>query len=811
MAVQVSEALQELRKVGNEENPRGFPPEDVSPKVKEKKEWLLKYAEAVHYQGDKGEASAHYIRNKADMQIDRSYANGRQDIEQYKTSLNIRKQKGKRQQSHKNLDFAILAIGKKFKQTLKGKIKKFRLFRQIEAIDDMAKLHAKKVKADYWEYIVNRSFLSKLKENYGIESDTPMEHGEPEPQSMDDININLALFPKQRYIMEISDMLDMVNEVNNRKQIEDELIDDLVEVGCMVAKVETTNDGFERVRRCIPENCVSNNHKFPDGRDIYYFGEYIEMTMAELKEQAQAEFTAQEYHDIAEKATGRRYNLEHTYYAPHHTYPYDTEKIFVLDLEIISSDLVTHLIKYDENGNLLKVIPKKPGFPSREDGTPRPIDEYIKLNPNSEVHKRRIQNVYKIKWIVGTPYCYNHGRVTDMERVLNQLEQVRTSFKIYNLFDSPFRVARPILDNIQINWLKFQHHVAMSRVGGVAIEQGAFENITLSSNGKKLSPKQALDMYFETGVLLWRRGNWKGGMGSQDKPILEMQNSMNEGAGFHYAKIFENIQLLRDLLGLNAVTDASTPHPEAGKAVSQMAIQGTNDFLEHMFEAKRSITEQIDKRIVYMIPNALNTSKHPGLIAAIGLSSHNFLAMNSEVGMHEYSLKYELGLGDQDKQRLQAYLEAQLKSNGGLFDADEIFEFEREDNIVRAIMKLRLAKRRKQAEQMQQQQAIDQANTERQLSSNQQAEAEKRNTVQLENELKKDYDSHQTNNKIMINRQQMINQSILEKLKHGHKLTEAEQAHIDKMIEIEETKEWDLKIKKAAELKKQNNIVSSKS
>lgn len=808
----VQDAIGSLNKTKDFRNPKGFPTDNVSPKVKQKKPWCKAMLEAIHSQGERGEAATYYHRNRSEMQIDRSYAQGRQDIDQYKTALNIRKQQGKGYQSYRNLDFAILGFGKKFKAALKGKIRKRKLFANIEAIDEGAKLHSRRVKAQYEEYLINKSFLEKMSK-YNLQTPTPLDEGEPEPETMEDIEINMQLFPKQRYILEAHSMLELVNTVNNRNQVDDELLDDLVEVGVIISKSSTTKDGFERLRRCIPENCTSNNHIKKDGSDIWYFGEYREMTIQELKIEAQDEFTEEEYKDIAEKASGKRWGAEQHHYAPLNAYPYDSEKILVLDAEWISSDNLTYLIKTDENGNISKVIERNYGFPSNPDGTPRSDEDYAQEYPDRKIYRQRVNNVYKGKMIVNTEYCFDYGLATDMERVLNQLEEVKLNYKVYNLFDSPFRAARPLLDQIQINWLRFQHHVAQSRVGGMAIEMSAFENITLGPNGNKLKPRQALDLYFETGILFWRSKNFRGGQSGQRwKPIEEMNNAMNQGAEFHFQKIIQLLGMMRDILGLNEVTDASTPSPETGKAVGEFMIQGTEDVLDELYEARRKHAEMTDQRILYQIPIALKITKHPGLINALGLSSYNFMVNNSEIGMHEYSIKYELSMDNEKRYRLQSYLQTQLKSNNGMFDVDEIIEFENDDNYMRAVMRLRMAKNRKMKELAQRQQSIDEANTQRQIQSSQAATQAEMQKIEHEHMFKKDFEQFKSQLDVAADRQKTLNAAITKKLELGQALTKMEQEHLNKIAQIRETKKWEALIadkKQSQAASSQRNVVPS--
>jgi hypothetical protein len=679
---------------------------------------------------------------------------------------------------------------------MKALIKKQPLTTTLTAIDELARDHQAKIKTDYEEYIFNKDTLQEWNEKSGIPISSPLEQGEPEPQSIQELDIHLQLFPKQRYIMEMYDLLELSREIDDWKQIQDECVEDIAEVGRAAIRVKRDNKGFVRTRRCIPENMVSTNFRSKDGRDMVACGEYIEMSISQLKSWAGNQFTEEQYMDIVAQAVGRTYELEYSYQYDNHNYPYDTEKITVLDMEFHSPDKYVHLIEKDEFGNLTKVAKKNWDYPKDPQGKNIPDDVYeaqqAKEGRNRKIIRRDIDNLYQCSWIVGTKYVFDYGLVTNQEKVSNMLGDVRSSFKIYNLFDSPFRLAEPVLDNIQVNWLKYQHHVANSRVGGLSIEMSAMENITLGQGKAKLTPKQALDLYFETGILLWRRKDYRAAS-NQWKPIDELKNEMNSGAAFHFNQIIADIDLLRTILGYNEITDASTPDPEVGKRLGEFAVQGTNNAMEWLYEAWRSLYEDVVEGFVFHIPEAMRTFKHPGLVNALGMPSYSFVANSTTFSQHEYSVKVEVGMDEEKRQVVQRYIESNLKKNGGPFDLDDVMEVEMEHNFVRAVHKLRLLKQRAQQRAQQAEMANIQANEE----SNQRA-ATTANNMEIEKEkalaeIEKEKDAHRITLEVEADREKTMNQVIIHKLQNGHELTKQEQEHLQDLAEIDRKGMWDLK------------------
>jgi len=81
-----------------------------------------------------------------------------------------------------------------------------------------------------------------------------------------------------------------------------------------------------------------------------------------------------------------------------------------------------------------------------------------------------------------------------------------------------------------------------------------------------MTPKQILQLYFETGIQLWKRSNNQG-RDTNFKPIEPLAGGISNAMTVHWEAMLGGIDLLRTQLALNDLTDASTPSGEMGKAV----------------------------------------------------------------------------------------------------------------------------------------------------------------------------------------------------------------------------------------------------
>ena len=116
----------------------------------------------------------------------------------------------------------------------------------------------------------------------------------------------------------------------------------------------------------------------------------------------------------------------------------------------------------------------------------------------------------------------------------------------------------PIADQIQISWYRLQNTINQARPKGIMIELGALEDIPLGSGGQQMKPMDVIDLFNKTGTLVYRK-NDIGGKATNYKPIEELENGLGRDAMTYYQVIQNNIEMIRQITGLNEFTDGSTP------------------------------------------------------------------------------------------------------------------------------------------------------------------------------------------------------------------------------------------------------------
>lgn len=773
----------------------GFPRHDISPTKKNKK-WHLQYSKAFHREFHQGNGK--FLRwAKEDYERWRLYSKGKQPIDQYKTLLGIKKNKGKWNQTWRNLDWNILPIFPRFKTVIKNRLLKLPRHIDITAIDQTSISNDKKRKAQIIDYINNREFYDKIENELNIQSSSPFEKGEPVPENSSEVDIYMKMYPKNRLIMLMRDQIDLTLYNNDWKQIEDNLIEDLIEVGVGGTHTWLDINGAIRINRVIGERMISNVITENDFSDMIRIGQYEEITISQLRSQVpKGTFTEDDYIKIANAASKTEYQSANNaqYFEDHNRYPYDHERITILRWECFSADSTAYILV--EN----KSLQKRENPDWLGDKTDKQYEQFH----SSKGEKRKVirdsyNNLYGCVWIVDTEYVYNYGRINNQIRSLNSLRDVESGYTMYTLdFDSIVRQCEPILDNIQINWLQYQHHLAKSKPSGLAIEKRALGMVDLG-NGQKLSAGQVLQMYAETGSYIYV-GTDHNGRQYPFEPLRELKGGISDAARQHLDFILMQIDLLRSILGLNEVTDSSTPDPKIGKAVSEMLQFGTNNALATLYHGFISIYERTLMKIAYLIPDSIKIANDL-MNDKTDERNNEFIKAFNDTPLVEFGIKVEIGVTDEMRERLTQHVNSYLKSNGGVLLPEDAFIIESEQNIHRAYILLSQKRRQREEELL----ASEMAKMEKQAEGNTQTalmlEQEKQKSAMLELNLYKEKLTYETQAELIKIREKAQWEIIINKQKQGFALTERELAIYDKLITTEMQLEGKLIEKSIGELK----------
>jgi hypothetical protein len=244
---------------------------------------------------------------------------------------------------------------------------------------------------------------------------------------------------------------------------------------------------------------------------------------------------------------------------------------------------------------------------------------------------------------------------------------------------------------------------------------------------------KVLDLYNKTGTLVYRKADAQGRM-TNYKPIEELENGLGRDIMSYWQIIQNNIQMIRDITGMNEFTDGSTPDPRALTTIAKLASEGTNNSLSSIVQGEKKLLESVSNAIILRLQDVVAVSEVKGYIRALGSNTVNFIKTSSNLALYEFGIFLE----DKptDEQRLQLMQQVQAGQANGLLDIEDSVIIQNTDNlkVAQQLLAYKIKKRREQEEEK----AIrmQQMNAETQQQSALVAEQAKQQTLQVEGQVK---------------------------------------------------------------------------
>ena len=698
------------------ESKANYPKHNVDPGQKGK-DWCLSYAKASWFDY-KNHGTQSFHNNRGTYSKIKDYAQGNQSVDKYKQLLNVDESDN---ESWLAIDYTILPIVPKFRRIALGKLNKTEYNITATPIDAIAQADIE----DYYKRTKAKMDLRKSlsKTVPGMEEFSALKKSPKDPENDEELEMHMNYTFKHNASIEMEQGIDLVFHTNGMDEKRKQVMEYLFDFGVAGYKEYIDSNGAVKVRVVNPSKLLISHCNKRDFSDKIHMGEVTEMSIADLKQRAGDQFSEKEYQDIAERFSGTkgftRMNTSNKVFSK----DYDDSKIQVLEMEFFSVDQMVHESRTDRRGN------KRFGRAGYNSQNKRK-NKYVRSS---------YKTVYKISWIVDSEYCYDYGLCNDMKRVKSKLMDTDLS---YHLFSPDFHNMKPlgimeqllpIADQIQISWYRLQNTINQARPKGIMIELGALEDIPLGSGGQQMKPMDVIDLFNKTGTLVYRK-NDIGGKATNYKPIEELENGLGRDAMTYYQVIQNNIEMIRQITGLNEFTDGSTPDARSLTTTAKLAAQATNNALAHIEQGERYLLENLASSVIIRLQDSVKKNPIQGYVRSLGNKSMEFFKLSPSVGKHEFGVKIEDRPTEEQKQRLMQILQGSVAQ--GQVDFEDAVYIEQITNLKQAqqVLAYRMKKKREEAQANAERQ--QQMNGQIQQQSAQAAEQSKQQTLQMEMEMK---------------------------------------------------------------------------
>ena len=686
-----------------------FPSDNIDPEEKKKAPYSLAWAKAAYslYQNggigsglgsgsSKGAGSGNSLSNG--IALLRLYSQGLQPASIYIDKVCAKDKMGKRK-SYVDLNFKPISIIPKFKNIIIGKFMQMHHEIEANAVDENSGAERRSMRYSLWAKSQMQSRLKPYQEL--VESGmNPAEAQQIIPKTIDELDMleSVGSF-KLKWESGMEKLLKDSADISDWESIKHKLYEDIFDLGTAATRDYTDLATGKAMTRYVDQAKLvrrfSIDRKFGN---IDYAGEVLDLSPNQIRTQAGSDLPDEIIEQIIKDNSDKNSSSFNNIGVGNFYEKYGNNNISVLDLTWVTNDTLKQETVTSDNGD---VYVNNVGY------------NFEKRSDNQEILEGKIQMVYRCKWVVGTDYVYGFGEEEDIIRPTPKT--VKLPFNIYRVsYKSILESMIPFEDSINLAWLRYQNTIAKAPPPGMAVDIAVLKNVTDGKN--KLTPLDVLEIRRQTGDLLFSSTTQHNQILSPNssRPVFDLPGGADGFLQSQERTISFNINMIRDVTGVNEIVDATAPAPNTLVGTAEMAQQGTNNTLYPLYLGYKSLYEGTASNLSYRIQNIIRHKDYKPYNNVIGSALLNMFKQGSPIAESSYGIKLSLKPQDQEKQALLA--QAGLAFQQGILNFSDIM-FLQQEVTHGSIKHARMYIMWKEDKYKEEEQAKVQANTEAQSAA----------------------------------------------------------------------------------------------
>lgn len=644
-----------------------YPNMDVPPE-KKNADWCMQYAKAAYYDFTYAYPKGCFANNAGDYEKYRMYALGKQPISPYKKLMGVDEQTDN---TWLVIDWSVRSIISGYRDKAISRLMKEDYNIVCTPVDMLSKTELQTYYNTLRAKLIMREVLQQ--QNSELANSPRVQMQSNEPIDLEELEMRILNGEQFNRCMDAEMAIELGLYENDYKSFRRSIYEDLFDYGIAGCKDWLGDDNKAKFRRCNPENVITSYSKDGTFKDIVHAGEIIDVpliTLAQLQDDnGNPLFTEAELQEFASTIAGRWGNPAQLGKNVGWLKPFDKFKCKVLDIEFYAYNDYAYRDVKDEYGNS--------DFRKADSGRGKKSDKY---------KRKRIQFVYKCKWIIGTDKCYDWGMAYDQKRSIDDKKKAKTrlsySFCAYNFYEMRAQgfMERlvPYIDDYQLTMLRIQNWKNRSVPGGWWINLDMLENVALNKGGANMQPKDLLQMYFETGILVGRSLDGAGNpLPGNIQPVIPISNSiLAELAGLHQDLLL-TVQAMEKMTGYNDITSGN-PSPKTLVPGYELANQATNDALYPLAYAEEYLSTKLAEEVFCRMQQGIKKGKVTGYVpytGALGANTLRFIELDPDKLLRDMGIELQKRTTIEEKQWIFQWVQTDIAS-GVLSVADAIMIIE---------------------------------------------------------------------------------------------------------------------------------------
>jgi hypothetical protein len=679
-------------------------------------EWFYSYSG-----GTNSGANCLFYTQRNELMRRRMYAKGMQPMTQYYQQLGV------------NGDGSFLNLSKKPISTIpklidiicNGMAKRDYSIKAV-AIDPLSQMFKKRFRDAKEEDMAAKEFDAKAKELLNIDSaNFP---GEEVPDTLEELDFLIDM--EQKQAVEISEeiALDIIFEENRyAEKTENLLRKDLVICGVAWAKQRFVPSKGIIIDWVDPINKIQSSTSDPFFADTFYDGEFKRTLISEVLTDYPW-LNDDKYEEERKQLQNSSQNWDDYYNIPANDRMKGTVNLLYFTYRTIRNNAQ----KVKEKATGEKIISKAD-------------EKFDESRVKGKVDYKRIDLIEEVEFegvmVLGTGLLLKWELAKNMARPKEDYQQLIRQYvgiapnREIGYIDSLVARMIPAEDKINVIELKAEQIIQKITPDGYLIDVSGLADLDLGE-GKVLQIQDHFNMLMETGSAFTNSYGASGDFQGQKVPITELKTGgslekLRELRNERIARINE----LRDIIGLNNASDASTPDKDTLVGLQKLAALNSNIATRHILDGTIDITKRIAIGASSRLSDLLKYSPlKKAFIRKIGAKSVKAIESIGDLPIADFAIYLELALDDEEKAKLEADLSAEVVK-GTIYTEDK-YKILNIKNLKYAVAYLGILRKKKikQEEEYKKQQM--EAQTQSNIQSAQAAEQAKQQTLQMEAQVK---------------------------------------------------------------------------
>jgi hypothetical protein len=637
-----------------------YPNHDIDPS-KKGKEWCMEYARAAYYDWQFVYPKGIFSGNGGDYSKFRLYALGKQPNSQYKKWLGVNETTNN---TWLSLDWSIRAIVSGYRDKAISRLMATDYNIIATPVDQLAKSEMSEYYAKLKAKLAVRQLMMKQNPELAEHPLISMQSGEP--LDMEELEMRMEMGEQFNRSKDAEMAIQLALYQNDYKTKRRRIYEDLFDLGVAGVKDWLGDDNKPYFRVVDPECVITSFDKNGDFSNIVHAGEIIDVPLIELAtvkdDEGNIMFTEDDLTQFASTIAGQFGNPRLLGLGTGWMKPYDKFKCKVLDIEFYTYNDRVYRDAVDEQGN--------PDFRKADFSRGKKSEKYT---------RKKIQYVYKCKWVIGTDKVYDFGMCYDQKRENELRNKAKTklsyTFFAYNFYQMKAQGMMerliPYVDDYQLTMLKIQNFKNRAVPSGWWIDLSALEKVAMTKGGQDMTPQELLQMFFDTGVLLGRSDTDGGTPQSPNwRPVIPIENTAASELSMFYNDLVSTLSAIERITGYNDVTlgQASSKTLVPGYESGQ---QSTNEALYPLAFAEENIMLRLAEGLLCRTQQGLKYGGISGYAPALNNNTLRFMEISPSISLRDYGIELEKRTTQDQKAWLMQMMQQDI-ANGLLNTSDAV-------------------------------------------------------------------------------------------------------------------------------------------